>query len=142
MSASPPSPERPGAERQAPERQAPERQAAERQDGSDERAEEPPRRRYVAGVDLGSHTFAVMVARSHGAGAGFRTVDVVKERVALMRGVDEETGEISRAALDRALAAVGRIGARLRGLDRDDVRVVGTSALRVTPGLGAFRQTA
>lgn len=98
--------------------------------------------RYVAAIDLGSHTFCLVIARAHGVGAGFRTVDRVKERVALMSGVDAESGELDRATLDRALAVVRRLGARVRHMPPEDVRAVGTSALRVTPGLEAFRQAA
>lgn len=97
---------------------------------------------YVAAVDLGSHTFCAVIARTHGAGAGFRVVDIVKERVALARGIDEESGALSRDAEDRALSVLRRFGARLRDFEPSQVRVTGTSALRVTPGLETFQQAA
>lgn len=101
---------------------------------------EPPR--YVAAVDLGSHTFCLVVARADSAGAGFRTVDVVKESVSLTRGLDDQTGAFSRQAMDRALAVLRRFHDRLEGWSPEDVRALGTSALRVASRAGSFLRQA
>jgi len=98
-------------------------------------------RRHVAAVDLGSHTFAVVIARADGARAGFRAIDVLKERVALTQGLEDD-GSVATGTVDRALAVLRRFGQRLEGFAPEDVRVVGTSALRVATRGDYFRQAA
>ncbi|MGE0786988.1 MAG: hypothetical protein AB7S26_15045 [Sandaracinaceae bacterium] len=98
--------------------------------------------RYVAAVDLGSHTFCLVVARADAARAGFRTVDVIKEAVSLTHGLDDATGAFSRSSMDRALAVLRRFRDRLEGWSPDDVRALGTSALRVASHAGSFLQQA
>ena len=65
-------------------------------------------RRHVAAVDLGSHTFAVVIARADGARAGFRAIDVLKERVALTQGLEDD-GSVATGTVDRALAELPQI---------------------------------
>ena len=78
-------------------------------------------------MDLGSNSFHMVVAKvEHG---HVRVLDRIKERVALAAGLDE-SGEITKAAQKRALACLARFGQRLRDVPPQNVRAVGTNALR------------
>jgi exopolyphosphatase/guanosine-5'-triphosphate,3'-diphosphate pyrophosphatase len=81
----------------------------------------------LAAVDLGSNSFHMIVARY--AEGRLVVVDRLREMVRLAAGLDAE-GRLSREATARALAALERFGQRLRDMRAEEVRVVGTNALR------------
>jgi exopolyphosphatase/guanosine-5'-triphosphate,3'-diphosphate pyrophosphatase len=81
----------------------------------------------LAAVDLGSNSFHMIVARY--AEGRLVVLDRLREMVRLAAGMDAD-GRLSREATTRALAALERFGQRLRDMHADDVRVVGTNALR------------
>jgi exopolyphosphatase/guanosine-5'-triphosphate,3'-diphosphate pyrophosphatase len=93
----------------------------------------------IAAVDLGSNSFHMVVARySHGQ---LLIVDRLREPVRLAAGLDEH-GRLEREAIDRALACLERFGQRLRDMQAQSVRVVGTNTLRQAKRRGAFMDRA
>lgn len=80
-----------------------------------------------AAIDLGSNSFHLLVAREEG--NALTIIDREREMVRLSAGLDE--GDLlTDEASERALDCLARFGERLRGLKSDNVRVVGTNALR------------
>lgn len=89
----------------------------------------------IAAVDLGSNSFHMIVARhAHGQ---LVILDRLREMVRLGAGLDEQ-GRLQREAVDTALACLERFGQRLRDMNAQDVRVVGTNTLRKARRRGAF----
>jgi len=89
----------------------------------------------IAAVDLGSNSFHMVVARySHGQ---LLILDRLREPVRLAAGLDEH-GRLEREAIDRALTCLERFGQRLRDMQAQSVRVVGTNTLRQAKRRGAF----
>ncbi len=81
----------------------------------------------LAAVDLGSNSFHMVVARySHDQ---LVILDRLREMVRLAAGLGD-SGRLDEAATDRALRCLERFGQRLRAVNANSVRVVGTSALR------------
>jgi exopolyphosphatase/guanosine-5'-triphosphate,3'-diphosphate pyrophosphatase len=81
----------------------------------------------LAAVDLGSNSFHMVVARhSHGQ---LTILDRLREMVRLAAGLGD-SGRLDDAATERALRCLERFGQRLRDMQADSVRVVGTNALR------------
>jgi exopolyphosphatase/guanosine-5'-triphosphate,3'-diphosphate pyrophosphatase len=81
----------------------------------------------LAAVDLGSNSFHMVVARySHGQ---LVILDRLREMVRLAAGLGD-SGRLDEAATERALRCLERFGQRLRAMNADSVRVVGTNALR------------
>jgi len=81
----------------------------------------------LAAVDLGSNSFHMVVARySHGQ---LVILDRLREMVRLAAGMGDG-GRLDDAATDRALRCLERFGQRLRAMQANSVRVVGTNALR------------
>ncbi|MBW2456599.1 MAG: exopolyphosphatase [Deltaproteobacteria bacterium] len=83
--------------------------------------------RTVAGVDLGSNSFHMIVARLDD--GTVHVVDRLRERVRLAAGFDEERN-LSDEAQERALQCLERFGQRIRHMRADGVRAVGTNTLR------------
>ena len=80
-----------------------------------------------AAIDLGSNSFHLVVAREEE--HAITIIDREREMVRLAGGLDRKNRIIPEAS-ERALACLARFGERLRGLEPDNVRVVGTNALR------------
>jgi exopolyphosphatase/guanosine-5'-triphosphate,3'-diphosphate pyrophosphatase len=81
----------------------------------------------LAAVDLGSNSFHMVVARlSHGQ---LVILDRLREMVRLGAGLDD-ANRLDDEASARALRCLERFGQRLRAMQADSVRVVGTNALR------------
>jgi exopolyphosphatase / guanosine-5'-triphosphate,3'-diphosphate pyrophosphatase len=89
----------------------------------------------VAGVDLGSNSFHMVVARHEGGHVSL--IDKHRERVRLAAGLGENK-RLSKEARKRALACLERFGERLRGIPPEKVRVVGTNTLRKASNGKAF----
>jgi exopolyphosphatase/guanosine-5'-triphosphate,3'-diphosphate pyrophosphatase len=92
-----------------------------------------------AAVDLGSNSFHMVVARLVQDQVQF--VDRIRERVALAAGFDAKK-RLTDEAVERAIACIRRFGERLRGMDPDNVRAVGTSALRMARNARVFLERA
>jgi exopolyphosphatase/guanosine-5'-triphosphate,3'-diphosphate pyrophosphatase len=103
-------------------------------------AEQPAEsRELLAALDLGSNSFHLVVARlSNGQ---LVVVDRLREMVRLGSGVDE-TGRLSKQAASGALECLSRFGQRLAGIPRENVRAVGTNALRRARNRSEFLQLA
>jgi len=80
-----------------------------------------------AAIDLGSNSFHLLVAREQE--DVLTVIDREREMVRLSAGLDKKN-LITDKASARALDCLARFGERLRGLNPDNVRVVGTNALR------------
>jgi len=80
-----------------------------------------------AAIDLGSNSFHLVVARQEQ--HALAVIDRERDMVRLAGGLDEKN-LLTEEASERALACLARFGERLRGLDADNVRIVGTNALR------------
>jgi exopolyphosphatase/guanosine-5'-triphosphate,3'-diphosphate pyrophosphatase len=81
-----------------------------------------------AAIDLGSNSFHLVVARQEQ--PTLTVIDRERDMVRLSAGLDKK-GLLTDEASERALSCLARFGERLRGLNSDNVRVVGTNALRM-----------
>ncbi len=89
----------------------------------------------LAALDLGSNSFHLIVARE--SGQRLQIVDKIREMVRLAEGLDARQ-QLSETASRRALDCLERFGQRLRHLRQQNVRVVGTNALRRAHNADAF----
>mgnify|MGYP005852789445 CR=1 FL=1 len=93
----------------------------------------------VAAVDLGSHTFHLLVARIDSGEP--RIIQRLKFRTRLAAGLGDD-GRLSVVALERAIEALRRIADRLGGIAPERVRAVGTSTLRAMEDPAPFLERA
>ncbi|MBT8143729.1 MAG: exopolyphosphatase, partial [Gammaproteobacteria bacterium] len=100
------------------------------------RAPQPEDRRQVmAAIDLGSNSFHMIVARyEHGQ---LTVIDRLREMVRLAGGLGKD-GRIKRDAAERALQCLGRFGQRLSDIAPENIRAVGTNALRKAKNASDF----
>jgi exopolyphosphatase / guanosine-5'-triphosphate,3'-diphosphate pyrophosphatase len=89
----------------------------------------------IAAVDLGSNSFHMVVARR--SNGEITIIDRIREMVRLGAGLDE-SGRITEAAAEAALACLGRFRERLSALEAAQVRAVGTNTLRRARRRSAF----
>ncbi len=94
----------------------------------------------MAGVDLGSNSFHMVVARVEEDGR-VHVLDRLRDPVRLAAGLNERQ-ELTDEAIERALAALERFGERLRELPDSAVRAVGTNTLRRARNGGDFEERA
>ena len=81
----------------------------------------------LAAVDLGSNSFHMVIARvDHGS---IQIVDRLREPVRLAMGFQED-GSLDEASQERAIKCLTLFGQRLRDFGAEQVRAVGTNALR------------
>ena len=80
-----------------------------------------------AAIDLGSNSFHMIVGQ-HEAGQ-IIILDKLREMVRLASGLDEDKN-ITPEMMDKCLNCLSRFGERIRHLDADVVRIVGTNSLR------------
>ncbi|TDR31250.1 Ppx/GppA phosphatase family protein [Hydromonas duriensis] len=93
----------------------------------------------LATVDLGSNSFRLEMARlDHGQ---LVRLDYYKEPVRLGAGLDEN-GCLTKEAIERGVACLGRFAERLRGVHPDAVRAVATQSLRSAKNPDAFLEPA
>jgi exopolyphosphatase / guanosine-5'-triphosphate,3'-diphosphate pyrophosphatase len=79
-----------------------------------------------AALDLGSNSFHLLLARR--VGDSFLTVERMKEKVQLLSGFSH--GRLDSSAMERGEGCLARFAQRLAALPRENVRMVGTHALR------------
>jgi exopolyphosphatase / guanosine-5'-triphosphate,3'-diphosphate pyrophosphatase len=89
----------------------------------------------IVAVDLGSNSFHLVVAREEQ--GHLRVLDRLRERVVLGAGLDDD-GRLGADVQTRALACLGRFGQRLRDVPTQNVRAVGTNALRAAKDARSF----
>jgi len=94
-----------------------------------------PQPETIAAIDLGSNSFHMIVARV--INEEIQIIDRIREMVRLGAGLDENR-QLTLEARIRALACLSRFGQRLRELPSDNVRAVGTNALRQAKQAGDF----
>lgn len=85
------------------------------------------RERQLAALDLGSNSFHLLVAQE--SNGRLQVVDRIKEMVRLAEGLTADK-TLSTEVMERALNCLERFSQRLRGLEPEDIRVVGTNTLR------------
>ena len=91
----------------------------------------------LGALDLGSNSFHLLVAQDDG--GRLKVIDKHKEMVRLAGGLDAD-GNLSSAAIERALECLQRFAQRLRPLDPANVRIVGTNTLRKAKRNGFVQQ--
>jgi exopolyphosphatase/guanosine-5'-triphosphate,3'-diphosphate pyrophosphatase len=89
----------------------------------------------VAGIDLGSNSFHMIVARVDE--GQLHVVDRMRERVRLASGLTSDH-TLTDTAMDRALACLTRFGQRVRELPIGAVRAAGTNTLRQAKNTSGF----
>jgi exopolyphosphatase/guanosine-5'-triphosphate,3'-diphosphate pyrophosphatase len=99
--------------------------------------DEPQR---LAAIDIGTNSIRLVVAEVEPDGS-YRILDEEREMTRLGSGV-YRTGRLSAAAMDRALAALGRMKAIVDGFAVSELRCVATAAVREAVNGGAFRREA
>ncbi|MBM4357892.1 MAG: exopolyphosphatase [Deltaproteobacteria bacterium] len=102
----------------------------------DRSSEEPE---TLAAVDLGSHSFHLIVTRVKG--GQLHVTDRLRERVSLAAGLDADK-RLRADAMDRALECLRRFGQRVKPMPRSCVRAVGTNTLRQAKNGPAFLERA
>ncbi len=89
----------------------------------------------LATIDLGSNSFHMVVAQV--VQGEIRTMEKMGEKVQLGAGLDEQN-YLTPEARERGLACLGRFAERIRSMNAESVRVVGTNALRVARNANRF----
>ncbi|MDO6459552.1 exopolyphosphatase [Granulosicoccaceae sp. 1_MG-2023] len=80
-----------------------------------------------AAIDLGSNSFHMVVARLEG--QSLRLIDRIRDSVRLGSGLDGKKN-IKPETMERAQACLAQFEQRLRGIPRENIRIVGTNTLR------------
>lgn len=93
----------------------------------------------LAALDLGSNSFHLVVAQYQN--GHLQVIDTMKEMVRLAEGLDEDR-RLRPEVTARALECLERFGQRLRQLPDENVRIVGTNALRKARDRKAFLKEA
>ncbi len=93
----------------------------------------------IAAVDLGSNSFHVIIARLEGDEP--QLIDRLRVQVRLAEGLNE-TRMIGEHVQERALDSLRQFGQRLAGFLPENVRVVGTNALRSAHNAREFLERA
>ncbi len=88
-----------------------------------------------AAIDLGSNSFHLVIVREEE--HGLHVIDREREMVRLASGLNIKN-RLTTEACQRALECLARFGQRLRGLAPENVRIVGTNALRKAKNSGKF----
>jgi exopolyphosphatase/guanosine-5'-triphosphate,3'-diphosphate pyrophosphatase len=91
-----------------------------------------------AAIDLGSNSFHLLLARRRS--DGFETVERLKEKVQLLGGF--AAGRLHPAAMARGEACLARFSQRLAAVPRQNLRMVGTHALREADNRAEFAAVA
>ena len=81
----------------------------------------------LAALDLGSNSFHLLITQE--VQGRIQVVDKYKEMVRLAEGLTDK-GQLSPEVSQRALQCLHRLAQRLRPIDSDNLRVVGTNTLR------------
>lgn len=95
-----------------------------------------PVRPRLAAIDVGTNTIRLTVAEVENDGT-YRILDEEREMVRLGEHLDQ-TGRLSDEAVDRALAALGKMKAIADGFEVTEIRAIATSAVREASNGRAF----
>ncbi|MEM9620883.1 MAG: exopolyphosphatase, partial [Pseudomonadota bacterium] len=91
--------------------------------------------KQLGALDLGSNSFHLLIAQENR--GRIQILDKHKEMVRLAEGLDDRN-RLSEVAIQRALECLERSAQRLRSVDPENVRVVGTNTLRKASNAGEF----
>lgn len=91
-------------------------------------SQEPPPQPRLAAIDVGTNTIRLTVAEVQDDDT-YRILDEEREMVRLGEKLDR-TGRLSDAAVERALAAIGKMKAIADGFKVSEIRAIATSAVR------------
>ena len=94
----------------------------------------------LAAIDVGSNTIRLTVAEVEKDGT-YRILDEEREMVRLGHGMDR-TGRLAEDAVERALAALGKMKAIADGFEVAEIRAIATSAVREAANGRAFTREA
>ncbi len=92
-----------------------------------------------AAIDLGSNSFHMLIVRS--VEGSVQTIGKIKRKVRLASGL-KENGELDQAAMLRGWDCLSLFAERLQDLPPQNVRIVGTAALRLARNKAEFLETA
>ena len=93
----------------------------------------------LGGLDLGSNSFHLLVAQeAHGR---IQILDKHKEMVRLAEGLNETNG-IQPQVMERALDCLSRLAQRLKTVEPENLRIVGTNTLRKAKNAKSFIKSA
>jgi exopolyphosphatase / guanosine-5'-triphosphate,3'-diphosphate pyrophosphatase len=95
-----------------------------------------PVRPRLAAIDVGTNTIRLTVAEVEADGT-YRILDEEREMVRLGEHMDQ-TGRLSDEAVERALAAIGKMKAIADGFEVTEIRAIATSAVREASNGSAF----
>ena len=104
------------------------------------RAAAPTRPPRLAAIDIGTNSIRMVVAEADADGS-YRVLDEERDMARLGQGL-YRTGRLAPGAMERALAALGRMQGIIAGFEVDDVRCVATAAVREAANGAAFRREA
>lgn len=90
----------------------------------------------LATVDLGSNSFRLLIGKTYEDGT-ISSLDQIKETVRLASGLDA-ANKLTKESQLAALEVLSRFNERLSGFKKSQVRVVGTSTLRVANNAPEF----
>src|SRR5688500_564756 len=94
-----------------------------------------PNANTVAGIDLGSNSFHMIVARVDE--GQIHVLDRIREHVRLAQGLDADR-RLTDDAMTRAVATIEKFGQRVRELPQGSVRAAGTNTLRQAKNARTF----
>ena len=94
-------------------------------------AQEPSAQPRLAAIDVGSNTIRLTVAEVQNDDT-YRILDEEREMVRLAEKLDR-TGRLSDAAIERALAAIGKMKAIADGFQITELLAIATSELKFIP---------
>ncbi len=93
----------------------------------------------IAAIDLGSNSFHMVTAKLKS--GNLQTTDRLQEKVQLADSLTKNNA-ISPEAFERGLACLSRFAQRIRSIPRNNIRVVGTYALRSAKNAAEFQAAA
>ena len=89
----------------------------------------------LAALDLGSNSFHLLITQE--IQGRIQVVDKHKEMVRLAEGLTDK-GQLSKQVSERALQCLQRLAQRLRSIDPNNLRIVGTNTLRQLENSSSF----
>lgn len=92
-----------------------------------------------AAIDLGSNSFHMLIVRS--VEGSVQTIGKIKRKVRLASGL-QQNGELDQAAMLRGWDCLSLFAERLQDIPPQNVRIVGTAALRLAKNRQTFLDTA
>ncbi|WAJ70392.1 guanosine-5'-triphosphate,3'-diphosphate diphosphatase [Catenovulum adriaticum] len=92
-----------------------------------------------AAIDLGSNSFHMLIVRS--VEGSVQTIGKIKRKVRLASGL-QQNGELDQAAMLRGWDCLSLFAERLQDIPPQNVRIVGTAALRLAQNRQTFLDTA